>query len=67
MIKLIDITSGILVFGILIIFLSKQFFPIEGIEMIYEKKFYLAILYIILRFVRKYLHSKQLKNEQLSR
>lgn len=66
MIKLIDIVSGIIVLGILILFLSKQFFPIEGMDMVYEKKFYFAILYIMLRFVKKYIHTKKLKNGQLS-
>ena len=61
MVKVIDIVCVVLISILLLTFLSQNFFPIEGFETFYQKKFYLAILYVILRLVRTFILKKNQK------
>lgn len=63
MIKILDITSTVIIAIIIIGFLSQIFFPIEGLELFYEKKFYLAFVYLAIRLSRNYLIKRE-QNQQ---
>jgi len=54
MIKAIDYISYGIIVLLILGFLSEKFFPIEGLEIFYERKFYLAILYIVLRIYKNF-------------
>ena len=56
--KAINIVSVAVIVILLLVFLSEKFFPIKGLELFYEKKFYLAIIYLILRVSRIYILRK---------
>lgn len=59
MVKTLNTISIILVVLLLAIFISEKFYPIEGFELIYEKKFYLAIIYIVMRIFANYYKKKR--------
>ena len=59
MVKTLNTISIIIIAVLLIIFISEKFYPIEGFELIYEKKFYLAIAYIIIRLYRNIIMRKE--------
>lgn len=61
MAKTLNIISTILIVLLLIIFISQKFYPIQGMELVYEKKFYLAIAYIIIRLYRNFILRKEQK------
>lgn len=61
MVKAINIINVVLISILLLTILSQKFFPIEGLEILYEKKFYLAITYIIMRLVRTFILKKEQK------
>lgn len=52
--KAVDYICYVIIFLIILGFLSEQFFPIEGLEIYYERKYYLAILYILLRIYKNF-------------
>ena len=56
--KILDVTSMILIISLLLLFLSEKFFPINGLELIYQKKFYLAIAYLVVRVYRNFVLKK---------
>ena len=56
--KAINIVSIAVIVILLLAFLSEKCFPIKGLELFYEKKFYLAIIYLILRVSRIYILRK---------
>ncbi len=56
--KAINIVSGVVIAILLLTFLSENFFPIKGFELVYQKKFYLVIIYLILRISRIYILKK---------
>lgn len=63
MLKALNVVSIVLISVLLITIVSQKFFPIEGLEILYEKKFYLAFAYIILRLVRTFILKKEQKQK----
>lgn len=57
--KTLNTISIALIVSLLLVVVSQRFYPIEGLELVYEKKFYLAIAYLITRLVRNYLLRKE--------
>lgn len=66
MIKTLNIVSAILLISLVLLIVSQKFYPISELEIFYEKKFYIAFAYIILRFVRVIFLKKQQQNGNLS-
>ena len=60
MVKVIDIVCVVLISILLLTFLSQNFFPIEGFETFYQKKFYLAFIYVVLRIFANYYKKKRI-------
>jgi len=58
MVKILNYTSIAILVILLLGFLSENFFPIKGLELFYEKKFYLAIIYIVMRILANYYKKK---------
>lgn len=56
--KILDITSIILILSLLFLLLSEKFFPIMEFELIYQKKFYFAIAYLVIRVYRNFVLNK---------
>lgn len=52
--KAVDYICYVIIFLIILGFLSEKFYPIAGLEIYYERKFYLAILYILLRIYKNF-------------
>lgn len=52
--KVVDYISYVIIFLIILGFLSEKFFPIDGLEIYYERKYYLAIFYILLRIYKNF-------------
>ncbi len=61
MIKTLHSISIVLIISLLLIIVSEKFYPIAGMELIYAKKFYLAIAYLLTRLTRNYLMRKEQK------
>ena len=49
MTKILNIISISIIVLLVGLTVSEHFFPIAGFELVYEKKFYLAIIYIAIR------------------
>ena len=60
MVKILNTASIAILIILLFGFLSQNFFPIEGLELFYEKKFYLAIIYIVMRIFANYYKKKEI-------
>lgn len=52
--KVVDYICYVIIFLIVLGFLSEKFFPIDGLEIYYQRKYYLAILYILLRIYKNF-------------
>lgn len=60
MVKILNTASIAILVILLLGFLSQNFFPIDGLELFYEKKFYLAIVYIVMRIFANYYKKKEI-------
>lgn len=58
MTKILNIISISIIVLLVGLTVSEHFFPIAGFELVYEKKFYLAIIYIAIRLRSNYLLKK---------
>lgn len=61
MVKTLNTISIGIVIVLLALFISEKFYPIEGFELLYQKKFYLAIAYILIRLYRNIVIRKEQK------
>lgn len=58
MTKILNIISISIIVLLVGLTVSQHFYPISGFELVYEKKFYLAIIYIAIRLTSNYLLKK---------
>ncbi|WP_322969048.1 hypothetical protein [Faecalibacter sp. LW9] len=58
MVKTLNTISIGIVIVLLALFISEKFYPIEGFELLYQKKFYLAIAYLVVRVYRNFVLKK---------
>ena len=65
MVKTLNIVSVLFLVIILFGFLSERFFPINGLELFYQKKFYFAIGYILIRLYKNFLIRKEVNKDPM--
>ena len=64
MTKTLNTISIVLIIILVLVIISEKFYPITGMELIYAKKFYLAIAYLMTRLARNYFMRKEQINNQ---